>query len=400
MRIFILLILLGMAGCSRNSDVASVAAPAATPAAVPSSPAIPELPLGSATPAEPVASRVRQGPVIQIALVLDTSKSMDGLLHQARTRLWNVVTEMGSARHKGQRPNLEVALYEYGCNHPAARGHVRQVVPFTTDLDAVSEELFKLTSEGGLENPPWAVEAAAEGLDWSQDPDDLKAIFIAGNEVFEQGPVSTRSGLGKAASRGIVVNTIFCGKDGEGRQLGWDEVARAAGGAFVAIDQDRTVAVSAPQDAALARLNEELNKTYVPFGEAGEEGRSRQLSQDDASAAQAPEALAARAGAKAQSYYDNSSWDLVDATQKGKVKAENLPAAAYPTALRDKSPQQRAAYVQQQAQHRAEVQKEIQRLVDERKDYLEKKDAGQGESLDTALVTSLKKQGSEKGYKF
>lgn len=33
------------------------------------------------------------GPVIQLALLLDTSNSMDGLIDQARSRLWQIVNE-------------------------------------------------------------------------------------------------------------------------------------------------------------------------------------------------------------------------------------------------------------------------------------------------------------------
>jgi hypothetical protein len=80
-----------------------------------------------------------RAPRVQIALLLDTSNSMDGLIDQARSQLWSVVNEFAAARRDGQAVELQVALYEYGNNRiPAARGYVRQVLPFTTDLDRVS----------------------------------------------------------------------------------------------------------------------------------------------------------------------------------------------------------------------------------------------------------------------
>jgi len=43
---------------------------------------------------DPPARQVARRPVVQIALLLDTSNSMDGLIHQAQTQLWKIVNEM------------------------------------------------------------------------------------------------------------------------------------------------------------------------------------------------------------------------------------------------------------------------------------------------------------------
>src|SRR5512146_541218 len=86
------------------------------------------------------AADERGRPLVQLALLLDTSNSMDGLIDQAKSQLWKVVNEFITARRAGQRPELQVALYEYG-NDGLSResGYIRQVVPLTADLDKVSE---------------------------------------------------------------------------------------------------------------------------------------------------------------------------------------------------------------------------------------------------------------------
>ena len=91
-------------------------------------------------------------PKIQMAILLDTSNSMDGLINQARTQLWKVVNEFTTIKLAGKTPKLEVALYEYGNNGiPQKDGYIRQVVPLTTDLDRVSEAMFALKTNGGDE---------------------------------------------------------------------------------------------------------------------------------------------------------------------------------------------------------------------------------------------------------
>ncbi len=43
-------------------------------------------------------------PTVQLAILLDTSNSMDGLIDQAKTQLWNVVNEfVRAARTAGRR---------------------------------------------------------------------------------------------------------------------------------------------------------------------------------------------------------------------------------------------------------------------------------------------------------
>src|SRR5687768_17608095 len=142
-------------------------------------------PIGAAEAKDPPRS-----PSIQIALLLDTSNSMDGLIDQAKSQLWSVVNEFIRAKRDGRPPALEVALYEYGNNGlPAQEGFVRLVVPMTDDLDTVSEKLFALKTNGGEEYCGQVIRDAVGQLTWSRSSDVYKAIFIAGNEPFTQGTV-------------------------------------------------------------------------------------------------------------------------------------------------------------------------------------------------------------------
>src|SRR6187402_3616625 len=89
---------------------------------------------------------------IQVAILLDVSNSMDGLINQAKSQLWNMVSVLGKANCEGQTPQIEIALYEYGrsSNNPG-NGYVQRINSFTKDLDQVSKNLFRLTTNGGDE---------------------------------------------------------------------------------------------------------------------------------------------------------------------------------------------------------------------------------------------------------
>lgn len=343
-------------------------------------------------------------PRIQIAILLDTSGSMEGLINQARTQLWRIVNELATTKKDGQTPALEVALFHYGNNGlPAQENYIQMLLPLTDDLDSVSEKLFALTTDGGSEYCGAVIKAAVERLKWSASPDDLKAIFIAGNEPFTQGPVDYREACKAAAAKGITVSTIHCGNEAQGIAGKWKDGADLADGSFMNIEQDRAIAqVAAPQDTRIAELGAALNTTYVAYGPAGLEGAARQRDQDANAAKTAPEAMVQRSISKAQAQYTNAAWDLVDALKEGKVRLEDLKDEDLPEATRKMSPEERSAYLAEQAKKRAELQEELRALQAERQKHVEaelKRLATEGgNTFDRAVVESLHKQAAAKGF--
>ncbi len=187
---------------------------------------------------------------IKVALLLDTSNSMDGLIDQAKAQLWDIVNELSYAKCKTQKPNLQIALYEYGNSSLSGReGYIRQVLSFSEDLDEISKELFSLTTNGGEEYCGQVIQTTLNQLDWGKDPDDLKLIFIAGNEPFTQGPISYKHATTNANEKDVTVNTIFCGNYNEGINTSWKDGADLTHGDYMAINQDRaTVHIASPYD--------------------------------------------------------------------------------------------------------------------------------------------------------
>ncbi|MFH1429321.1 MAG: vWA domain-containing protein, partial [Candidatus Margulisiibacteriota bacterium] len=208
-------------------------------------------------------------PLVQIALLLDTSGSMDGLIEQAKSQLWKIVNQFALSKRDGKAPEIEVALYEYGNDRvPADYGYVRMIKGLTTDLDAISSGLFSLKTDGGEEYCGRAIMVAANELAWSSSNDTFKAIFIAGNEPFTQGNVDYRTACRTAIQKGIIVNTIFCGSHQEGVNTNWKTGATLADGRYINIDQNvQNIYVAAPQDIEIANLSRKLNDTVVAYND-------------------------------------------------------------------------------------------------------------------------------------
>lgn len=371
------------------------------------------IPLLAATliaPAAPPTAPERPQPGqarVQLAILLDTSNSMDGLIEQAKTQLWRIVNTFIDAKHSGRVPFVEVALYEYGNNGLDPQSHwIRQVQPLTRDLDRISEELFKLRTNGGEEYCGAVVARAAADLAWDPSHDVYKAVFIAGNEPFTQGPVSHSESCRAAIAKGVIVNTIHCGDEATGVASGWKDGAVLADGSFTVIDSNKAVVhVPAPQDAAIVRLNEELNKTYLAYGGEGAAGAANQLAQDrNALAAAAAGAAVQRAVAKASQNYSNARWDLVDAREAEGFDWAAVDAAALPEDLRGLPNDERDRRLDALRARRAELQQQIRDLNAAREEFVQqqlREQSGQpADTLDAVMTRTVREQAARKGYQF
>lgn len=341
---------------------------------------------------------------IQLALLLDTSGSMDGLIDQAKSQLWKIVNELATSKKDGQQVNLNVALYEYGKQSiPADEGYLRNIVPFTQDLDKISDELFKLRTNGGDEYCGKVILNAVENLQWSKSNDNLKIIFIAGNEPFTQGSIDYKTACQKAVKKGIVVNTIFCGSYDEGIQTMWKDGADISDGKYMNIDHNAEIVhIDAPQDAEIIKLGQELNKTYIAFGNAGREKKEMQAEQDANSMSLNPSVMVERSVTKSGAQYRNSGWDLVDATNEGSVKIEELKDEDLPDEMKKMSLQQRKAYIDKMEKERAQIQGKINKLNEERSKYVAEKmhENNKDNTLDAVMIKTIREQAQKKNYSF
>jgi hypothetical protein len=361
--------------------------------------------LGPTAQAQVAPPAIARTPKIQIALLLDTSSSMDGLINQAKSQLWKMVNELADTRQEGLRPDVEVALYEYGKSSlTQSEGYIRQILALGTDLDKLSEELFALTTNGGEEYCGQVITRAIDELTWSPNQDDLKVIIIAGNEPFDQGPVNWRKAVKGAIAKGVMVDTIHCGTYEEGVRGHWRDGALLADGAYMHIDQNQAVVhIAAPQDAEIARLGAELNDTYIPLGPSGAVAAERQMAQDSNAKKASAGSMVQRAVFKSKANYSNTGWDLVDAVSNGKVKLEEVEEEKLPEAVRKMDKAERKVFVEQKKTDRARIQGKIRELNEARKKFVtdKRKEMSKkgADSFDEAMLKAVRKQAKKKNFK-
>ena len=359
-----------------------------------------ELPLPGDTPA------VANEHIVELAICLDTSGSMDGLINSARQKLWTIVNDLAKAE---PTPKLRMALLSYGNDgHNSENGWVKVETPFTEDLDTVSQMLFALTTNGGTELVGRAVQTSLQELDWHPSAGALRMIFVAGNESADQDDqVAARTICKEAAERGIDVNLIYCvyGDDDSEIRPGWRELARLGNGEFAMIDQNNgTVVIATPYDQKLIRLSAELNKTYIPFGAAGEAGCSNQAAQDANAVQLNATNAASRAATKAGKLYSCASWDLVDASRSGQVDLATVDEKDLPEDMRALTYAQRVAKVDAMQQRRTKLQSQINELAQRRQTMLTEEMARRATtnigSFDLAIRSAIRTKAEALGFTF
>lgn len=341
---------------------------------------------------------------IDLAFCIDTTGSMGGLIEGAKQKVWSIVNAVAGAQPK---PVLRIALVAYRDHGDT---YVTQKYDFTSDLETMYSRLRSFQAVGGGDTPEdvnGALNDAINGLEWSRSASTLKMLYLVGDAPphmdYQQGYDYKRI-AGQAAGRGIIVNTIQCGTVDGTREV-WQQIARIAEGKYIAIGQTGDmIAVASPYDDKLAKLSDDLNRTYVAYGAEGGRMLQAQTANDADAATRAPAAAAERAASKAGGLYHNETWDLVDAVNSHNVRLDSIKPTELPSDMKGMNQKERQAYLDAKAKDRQRIQKEIQDLSKQREAYvdseLKKSGAKTDASFDTQVLNTLKEQGEKKGIRF
>ena len=346
--------------------------------------------------------KIEENNKIQVALLLDTSNSMDGLIEQAKSRLWNIINTLTTLKYSGKTPTIEIALYEYGNDGLSAeKNYIRQVTALTTDLDLISEKLFSLRTNGGSEFCGAVISEATKELKWDDGKNNMKLVYIAGNEAFNQGGINYKEAISTALKNNIYINTIFCGDQNEGIKLLWKDGADSATGKYFNINSNQAIQyILTPYDARINELNIRINATYIGYGAQGETKKMNQVAQDKNAESISAANFTERAVSKSKAVYTNSGWDLVDRVKDDKDALSKISDDEMPVELKGKSDAEIKTYVAEKAKERETIQKEITDLAKKRQDFIdaEAKKQNTQDDLGNAISNSIIELAKTKNY--
>jgi len=145
-------------------------------------------------------------------------------------------------------------------------------------------------------------------------------------------------------------------------------------------------------------LNDRLNSTYVYYGQSGSYKKEMQMSQDKNAETYGRSNKVERAVCKSSYAYENSSWDLVDATKDDEKVLTEAKEQDLPKEMKGMTLAQRKVYVKQKSDERKTIQQEIQSLNKKRLEYIAANTSQQEKDamLDAAMLNAIKQQAKVK----
>src|SRR4051812_29305774 len=277
-------------------------------------------------------------PAVDVVFAVDTTGSMGGLIDGARRTVWSIATHI---RQTEPGADLRIGLVAY---RDIGDDYVTRDFALTGDLDAVFAELAGYQADGGGDTPEDVAAALYDTVHRMQWRDGAKKlVFLVGDAPpADRGDVPTFDAVAReAGDRGIILNAIRCGVDGDTAHA-WQQIAALGHGQFSTIEQDGGVQqVATPYDAKMAELSARVDRTAVIVGDDGERAAHER---NVAANAAAP----APAKADRAAYYSSGGGvaradnDLVGGVVSGKMSKKaigKIARTALPPELRDLPPE-------------------------------------------------------------
>jgi len=342
---------------------------------------------------------------VEVVFVLDTTGSMGGLIDAAKEKIWSIASTLAQAQ---QAPQISMGLVAY---RDRGDEYVTQVIDLNQDLDSMYAKLMDFAAGGGGDGPEAVnegLEAAIEGMSWSQDSDVYKVVFLVGDappHMDYQDDVKYPQVVAAAATKGIVVNTVQCGGMSE-TVAPWRHIASLGRGRYFTVEQaGSAVAIATPYDAEIARLAAELDGTRMYYGSLDEVAvmaskveATERLNEEASIEARARRGVFNASEAGAGNFLGGR--ELVDDVASGRVDLSSVPKAELPASIAALPPAEQRAAVQQTVEKRAELQRQIADLGKERDAFIEaevEQSGGADASLDVQIYEAVREQAAPLG---
>lgn len=332
-------------------------------------------------------------PRIEAVFVLDSTGSMGGLIEGAKQKIWSMANDMISRK---PAPEIRIGLVTY---RDKGDQYVTKSFDLSDDIDSVYTNLRSFKSDGGGDGPEsvnQALDDAVNKINWSKDKGVLRVIFLVGDfppHMDYQDDVKYHVTCQQAMKKDLIINTIQCGNVAETTPV-WQEIARLSEGQYVQLSQTGDmVAITTPYDGEMAKLNAEMNKTVIAYGDRRQrEAVAGKVAMSSAVATSAPAAAADRAAfnSKDSGKAVQGRGDLVNDLWDGSAKLEGLKDEELPEPMRKMNDQERKAYVEKQSAERDKLNKQVAQLAKQREEYIsaeKKKQAAAGDGKDSFDAT-------------
>ncbi|MHA2307501.1 MAG: vWA domain-containing protein [Candidatus Hodarchaeales archaeon] len=216
---------------------------------------IPELTPGETTNLKFVAKIIGEvtNPAVDLLLVIDASGSMGDEITSVKEKITNITDNLPK-----EIPQLRIGIIIYGWTEFAENplSHTGNLLPFTTDFEAVKDYINSLYAAGSKE--PWGDALyLANSLEWREN--SQKLIIMVGDEDCDPGNIVGNEEGGTVYNgsqlvnevqnlkdKGVIINTVVSNNpdDNVEEQFGW--ISNFTGGKSVSLPEMQSEGTDLP----------------------------------------------------------------------------------------------------------------------------------------------------------
>lgn len=341
-------------------------------------------------------------PTVEVAFVLDTTGSMGGLIEGAKRKIWSIATAILDSNPDA---DIRLGLVAY---RDIGDDYVTKTFDLTTDIQDLYANLLELRARGGGDWPESvneALDVAVNKLHWTQDNDARRIVFLVGDappHMDYAQDTKYPTTLAVAKQKDIIVNAVLAGNARDTERV-WRDIAQGGNGRFIPIPQDGgyVVVIETPYDEEIIILQNEINRTVIPYGpralQKRTEDQTRQLAQVAAAAPSQASDMASYMNKRARTSMEavTGGGDLVSDIAAGRQKLDSVKDDELPDNLRALNPEQRMAELDGQIKTRNALNEKLAALVGKRDAFVAQqrdKSPAKTSSFDRAVEETLKAQ--------
>ena len=334
---------------------------------------------------------------IEVAFVLDTTGSMGDLIAGAKRKIWSIANTIVDIN-----PDADIRMGLVGYRD-FQDDYVVKTVQMTSDIQGMYDQLNKFRAAGGgdtREAVNEALNAALEQIQWSQDKDTKRIIYLVGDappHMDYNGPKYPEL-VERANGRDIIINAVQAGNSRQTRRV-WKHIAGLGQGDYISIPQDggKVVIIETPFDDDIIILQRKIDQTVLPYGLKEQRSRIKAILQNKA---EAPGSVVV----DSSKYYSSRSskegivsgrGDLIADVANKRLKLDNLSKEVLPEQLKDKTTTEIEEYVNVRLDVRRQLQKQMAALIKKRDNHVrrvqETSSLAAAPSFDREVEKSLRK---------
>ena len=316
-----------------------------------------------------VPSYVLAGPYhydrVEVAFVLDTTGSMANLIEGAKRKIWSIANTVVDLNPDADIRMALVAYRDYGDDYVVRKYNM------SSDIQGLYGNLIRFTAAGGGDTPEAVNEALAasiEDLDWSQDRQTKRMVFLVGDappHMDYQGP-SYQEVIREAHSNDIIIHAVQAGYSRQTRRY-WTDIAHLGGGDYIPIPQDggQISEFDTPFDDEILELQRQLDRTVLPYGRKRDRMELRAKIDGRARAAPSVQVENSKFYAKRSSKKEvvTGGGDIISAIRNREISLKDVSEEELPETLQDLKASDRSKVIEEKIAEREELEKRMKALV-------------------------------------